>query len=72
MCFGSFLGNVNGDGSIDMVDVLFVVRYAVHLPASNFNPYAADVNCDGNVNIIDALFIARKAVGLSVNGWCGM
>jgi len=65
------LGDVTGDGNVNIVDALFVARHAVGLPVSNFNTDAADVNCDGQINIVDALFIARKAVGLSVNGWCG-
>ena len=65
------IGDVSGDNSVNIIDALFVARFAVGLPVSNFNADAADVNCDGQINIVDALFIARKAVGLSVNGWCG-
>ncbi len=63
-------GDVSGDGRLDIVDALFVARYALNLPVNNFNADEADVNCDGNVNIVDALLIARKALGLSVHGWC--
>jgi len=65
------VGDVSGDGKIDIVDALFIARHAVGLTVNNFNKDAADVNCDGHVNIVDALFVARKAVGLTVNGWCG-
>jgi len=65
------VGDVSGDDKINIVDALFVARYAVKLPVSNFNANAADVNCDGSVNIVDALLIARKAVGLPVSSWCG-
>ena len=65
------VGDVNGDGDINIVDALLVARYAVQLPVSNFDEDAADVNCDGHINIVDALLIARKAVGLSVTDWCG-
>jgi len=68
---GSTLGDVNGDGTPNIVDALFIARHAVGLSVNNFNEDAADVNCDGHVNIVDALFVARKAVGLTVNGWCG-
>ena len=64
------LGDVSGDGQLNIVDALFVARYAVGLPVSNFNANAADVNCDNQINIVDALLIARKIVGLPVNGWC--
>ena len=65
------LGDVTGDGNLNIVDALFIARYAVGLSVSGFNRSAGDVNCDGAVNIVDALFVARKAVGLEVNGWCG-
>ena len=65
------IGDVNGDGTLNIVDALFIARHAVGLSVNNFNEDAADVNCDGHVNIVDALFVARKAVGLSVPGWCG-
>jgi len=64
------LGDVSGDGQINIVDALFVARYAVKLPVSNFNVKAADVNCDNQITIVDALLIARKAVKLPVSGWC--
>ncbi len=64
------LGDVSGDGQINIVDALFVARYAVKLSVSNFNAKVADVNCDNQINIVDALLIARKAVKLPVSGWC--
>ena len=67
----NYIGDVNGDASVDIVDALLVARYAVQLPVLSFDENAADVNCDGQINIVDALFIARKAVELPVNGWCG-
>ncbi len=68
---GGALGDVNGDGKVDIVDALFIARYAVELPVSNFNEDVADVNCNGKIDIVDALLVARKAVGLQVPAWCG-
>jgi len=66
------IGDVDGSGTINIVDALFVARYSAGLSVSTFNASAADVNCDGTINIVDALFIARKAAVLTVTGWCGL
>ena len=63
------LGDVSGDGQIDIIDALFVARYVAGLKVDNFNQAAADVNCDKSITILDALIIARKAAGLEVSGW---
>jgi len=66
------IGDADGNGTMNIVDALFVARSAAGLTVGTFYPAAADVNCDGTVNIVDALFIARKAAGLTVTGWCGL
>jgi len=63
------LGDVNGDGGIDIIDALLTAQYYVDLNPANFNAGAADTNCDGNVDIIDALLIAQYYVGL-LNSFC--
>jgi hypothetical protein len=57
-------GNVNGDGSITIVDALMIAQSTVGLNPTPFNAANADVNCDGSINIIDALMIAQRYVGL--------
>ena len=57
-------GDVNGDGSISIVDALMVAQYAVGLNPQNFNVNNADADCNGSVNIVDALIIAQYSVGL--------
>ncbi|MBN2439819.1 MAG: glycoside hydrolase family 9 protein [Spirochaetales bacterium] len=61
---GSAAGDVNEDGSIDIIDALLVARDYVGLHPENYNPEAADTNCDGNIDIVDALLIAQYYVGL--------
>lgn len=63
------LGDVNSDGTIDIVDALLIAQYYVGLNPSPFNPAAADTNCDGNTDIVDALLTAQYYVGL-VTGFC--
>ena len=59
------LGDVNGDGSVNMEDALIVMRYAMgigEIYEPNL-PYA-DVNGDGVINMADALLIMRYNLGL--------
>lgn len=58
------LGDVNLDGSIDIVDALSTARYFVGLDPPVFDAPLADVNLDDEVNILDALLIAQYYVGL--------
>lgn len=63
------LGDVNSDGTIDIIDALIIAQDYVGLNPANFNPDLADTNCDGQINIVDALLIAQYYVGL-VNSFC--
>jgi endoglucanase len=63
-------GDVNGSGSVDIVDALMVAQYYVGLTPANFNAAAADVNCSGSVDIVDALKIAQFYVGLIASLSC--
>ena len=57
-------GDVNSDGSVDIVDALLTAQYYVGLNPANFNAAAADVNSSGSIDIVDALLIAQYYVGL--------
>jgi len=68
-------GDINGDGQVDISDVILCLRMTVHLPVVieeqiyNF-PYPdwliwyADMNDDGEVDITDVILDLRKAIGL--------
>lgn len=58
------LGDVNGDGMIDIVDALLVAQYSVGKEITNFNPDVSDVDASGEIDIIDALLIAQFYTGL--------
>jgi hypothetical protein len=60
------LGDITGDGSIDIADSLFVARADAGLATlTEEQKKAADVNKDGSADIADALFIARVDAGLA-------
>jgi endo-1,4-beta-D-glucanase Y len=62
--FSQALGDVNNNGSIDIVDALLIAQYFVGLNPANFFSQAADVNCSGSIDIVDALLVAQYFVGL--------
>lgn len=60
----SFVENdVNGDGGIDVVDVVDIARYVVGTPAETFVPILADINNSGEVNIADAVCLVNMIAG---------
>jgi peptidoglycan/xylan/chitin deacetylase (PgdA/CDA1 family) len=58
------LGDVNKNGSIDIIDALLIAQYFVGLNPQNFDPAYADVNCSGSIDIVDSLLIAQYYVNL--------
>jgi len=67
---GGLLGDVNGSGSIDIVDALMIAQHYVGLNPAGFIAGNADVNCDGSITIVDALMVAQYYVGLIVKFSC--
>jgi len=68
-------GDINGDGNVDITDVILCLRMAIGLPVTvggeTYNsPYpawlidTADMNTDGTVDITDVIKVLRKAIGL--------
>ena len=53
--FGEYLvlGDVNGDGAVNVLDVTTLVSYVLNEPLESFVEAAADVNGDGNINSLD-------------------
>ncbi|MCY3790278.1 MAG: T9SS type A sorting domain-containing protein, partial [Gemmatimonadetes bacterium] len=62
---GGILGDVDGNGVVDIVDALIVAMYSVYpsidLP-SNSNISLGDVNYDGQIDFIDAYLIGTYSV----------
>lgn len=57
-------GDLDGDGSVTVSDLVKIKLYTAGQNVSNFNFAAADVNCDGTVNDADVSLIKRAIVGL--------
>ena len=69
MAMGQSCGDVNEDGSTDIVDALLIAQCYVGLTTC---PDAAigDVNCDENIDIVDALLVAQFYVGTATLECC--
>jgi immune inhibitor A len=52
-------GDANGDGEINMSDVMFIVNYTLGSPAPSFDAVAADANNDGEIDMSDAMYIVN-------------
>jgi hypothetical protein len=57
------LGDVNGDGDVDIADAVCIVNHVVGKPNTTFIEAAADANNDGDIDIADAVHIVNYVVG---------
>jgi predicted secreted protein len=63
------VGDVNGDGSVTIVDALLIAKYAAQMPVT-INVSAADVDCSLTVTIVDALLVAKYAAQMITKLGC--
>ncbi len=57
------LGDVSGNGQIDIGDAVSIVNYLVGKPSQSFSVSAADTNHNGQIDIGDAVTIVNFLVG---------
>ena len=57
-------GDVNGDGLVNVTDIVATVNYIMEKPSPDFNKEAADLNGDGEINVTDIV----KMVTIIMNG----
>lgn len=50
-------GDANGDGTVDISDVVFILKYLFDQGPTPETPRLADANCDNMVDISDAVYI---------------
>jgi hypothetical protein len=52
-------GDANGDGNVNVSDIVEMVNYILGNPSDKFNKVAADVNNDGQVNVTDIVSVVN-------------
>lgn len=57
------LGDVNGDGDVDIFDVYTLSRYLAGYEVEGIIPANGDINGDGDVDIFDAWMLQRRLAG---------
>ena len=57
------LGDVNGDGLINVTDVVLIIDYILGRNPGNFNGAVADVNNDGSINVTDVVLVIDVILG---------
>ena len=57
-------GDTNGDGLVNVTDIVSTVNYIMENPSDNFNKDVADLNGDGIVNVTDIV----QMVSIIMNG----
>ena len=53
------LGDANGDGLVNVTDIVATVNYIMEKPSDGFNKEAADLNGDGVVNVTDIVMMVK-------------
>ena len=57
-------GDANGDGEVNVADIVEVVNYILGKPSAKFVHIAADFNGDGEVNVTDIVKIVSIIMSL--------
>ena len=58
----SVLGDVNGDGDVNVGDVAILVNHVVGIDTPEFVPENADINGDGIFNIVDIIMLVNMII----------
>ena len=61
---GYIPGDANGDGLVNVTDIVATVNYIMEKPSEGFNKAAADLNGDGEINVTDIV----KMVSIIMSG----
>ena len=61
-------GDANGDGVVNVTDIMAVANYILKIQMQTFVEAAADVNGDSSVNVTDIMGIANIILKVDTNG----
>ena len=56
---GFIAGDANGDGVVDVTDIVSIANAILGRPSNSFDATAADVNGDGSIDVTDIVVIAN-------------
>jgi hypothetical protein len=59
-----FIGDINGDYTINISDVTALVNYILCISDTPINATNADINGDGDVNILDLTGLVNIVLGI--------
>ena len=62
------LGDANGDGSVNVTDIMAVANKILNIPMQTFKERPADVNSDNSVNVTDIMGIANIILKVNTAG----
>ena len=65
--FKAMKGDANGDGEINVGDIVEIVKDILHKTTTRFVRFAADVNDDGDINVTDIVLVANMIMGGDTN-----
>ena len=52
------LGDVNGDGELNVLDAVLMVNFALYIEEPNdLQFWASDLNSDGSINVLDVVLL---------------
>ena len=60
-------GDANGDGEVNVTDIMAVANFILGIDMTTFYEQAADVNGDDDVNVTDIMGIANIILGVNTS-----
>ena len=61
------MGDANGDGEVNVSDIVEIVNYIMGKPSANFVMAAADLNGDGEINVTDIVMVVSIIMSTNNN-----